>query len=114
MFSGTCTPINDIHAPPYTGSMHLAFIMIIQQLPMLICFPKNGNLAIAYAHFLSKNGNLAIAYVNLLLKMAIWQFSIVRSVNFDVLLIAVHTHNTYIFCCPKSVPTARTLISSRG
>ena len=100
MFSGTCTSINDIHAPPYTGSMHLAFIMIIQQLPMLICFQKNGN--------------LAIAYVNLLSKMAIWQFSIVRSVNFDVLLIAVHTHNTYIFCCPKSVPTARTLISSRG
>lgn len=100
MFSGTCTPINDIHAPPYTGSMPLAFIMIIQQLPMLICFQKNGN--------------LAIAYVNLLSKMAIWQFSIVRSVNFDVLLIAVHTHNTYIFCCPKSVLTARTLISSRG
>ena len=72
MFSGTCTPINDIHAPPYTGSMHLAFIM------------------------------------------AILQFSIVRSVNFDVLLIAVHTHNTYIFCCPKSVSTAMTLISSRG
>ena len=100
MFSGTCTPINDIHAPPYTGSMHLAFIMIIQQLPMLICFQK---MAIWQSPML-------ISF----LKMAIWQFSIVRSVNFDVLLIAVHTHNTYIFCCPKSVPTARTLISSRG
>ena len=68
MFSGTCTPINDIHAPPYTGSMHLVFIMIIQQLPMLICFPKNGNLAIAHANSLFKNGNLAIAYAHSLLK----------------------------------------------
>ena len=59
MFSGTCTPINDIHAPPYTGSMHLAFIMIIQQLPMLICFQK---MAIWQSPMLIP-----------FLKMAIWQ-----------------------------------------